>query len=338
MMRRHALQIAAAMALSTGTWSAQAETMADMAAKAAKNPTVTWYESSPAEQGDKVIAAFNTRYPSVKVKQIRLVGGNDLAVRVVQEMQARGYSADVITGGADHLWRLKERGYTVPVQGGAVNIPKAYVPDPNMMATAASVYVLAWNTQKLKESEVPNTWEQLLDPKWTNRIGSWVRAAAFAQLAATQGVDTARKELERFVKLKPMLFKSTFPLAQAVGAGEIDMGIGFYHSTLPPIEAGAPIKMRALDIVPMHTIYSGITKGAKNPEGARLFLAWLASEDGALAYEKATGRGNPLMPKTKTAQFIKGKKLSEWPPEKSGELGALNDLFNSVLETVGSAR
>ena len=35
---------------------------------------------------------------------------------------------------------------------------------------------------------------------------------------------------------------------------------------------------------------------------------------------------------------IKGKKLSEWVPEKSGELGALNDLFNGVLETVGSAR
>jgi iron(III) transport system substrate-binding protein len=335
---RQALYLAAALALSTSAWVAKAETVADMAAAAAKKPTVTWYESSPAEQGDKVIAAFNAKYPNVKVKQIRLVGGNDLAVRVVQEMQARGYSADVITGGADHLWRLKERGYTVPVNGEAVTIAKAYMPNPNMMATAASVYVLAWNTQKVKEAEVPTTWEQVLDPKWTNRIGSWVRAAAFAQLAATQGVDTARKELERFVKLKPMLFKSTFPLAQAVGSGEIDLGIGFYHSTLPPIEAGAPVKMRALDIVPMHIIYSGITKGAKNPEGARVFLAWLASEEGALAYETATGRGNPLMPRTKTAQFIKGKKLSEWAPEKSGELGALNDLFNQILETVGSAR
>jgi hypothetical protein len=44
------------------------------------------------------------------------------------------------------------------------------------------------------------------------------------------------------------------------------------------------------------------------------------------------------MPKTKTAEFIKGKKLSEWPPEKSGELGALSEHYNKVLETVGSAR
>ena len=57
-----------------------------------------------------------------------------------------------------------------------------------------------------------------------------------------------------------------------------------------------------------------------------------------LAYEEATGRGNPLIAKTKTAQFIHGKKLSEFPPEKSDELGALNDHFNKLLEAVGAAK
>ena len=56
------------------------------------------------------------------------------------------------------------------------------------------------------------------------------------------------------------------------------------------------------------------------------------------AYEEATGRGNPLITKTKTAQFIHGKKLSEFPPEKSDELGALNDHFNKLLEAVGAAK
>ena len=100
----------------------------------------------------------------------------------------------------------------------------------------------------------------------------------------------------------------------------------------------APIKMRALDVVPMHIIYSGLSKNARNPEGAKVFLSWLASEEGALAYEEATGRGNPLIAKTKTAQFIHGKKLSEFPPEKSDELGALNEHFNKLLEAVGAAK
>jgi len=309
-----------------------AQSLTELAKTAEGKPPVTWYESSPSEQIDKVLSAFNKKYPGVKVRHTRLIGGNELAVRGVQEMQARGYTGDVLTGGADHTWQLKERGYLESVNWAALGVPKALTPSPYIMATAASVYVVLWNTNKVSDAEAPKTWEEVLSPKWTNRMGSWVRAAAFSQLAATQGPDTALKQLQRYVALKPMLFKSTFPLAQAVGSGEVDLGIGFYHSTLPPMKAGAPIKMRALDVVPMHIIYSAISKNARNPEGARVLLAWLGSEAGALAYEDATGRGNPLLEKTKTAQFIIGKKLSEWPPEKSDELGALSEHYNKVLE------
>ncbi|MET4576432.1 ABC transporter substrate-binding protein [Ottowia thiooxydans] len=318
--------------------SAHAQSLAELAKTAASKPPVTWYESSPSEQIDKVLAAFGRKYPSVKVRHTRLVGGNELAVRGVQEMQARGYTGDLLTGGADHMSHLKGRGYLEGVNWSQFGVPKSYAPNPEMVATTASVYVALWNTRKVTEAESPKTWEDVLNPKWTNRVGSWVRAASFAQLAATQGPDSAKRQLERFIKLKPMLYKSTFPLAQAVGSGEVDMGIGFYHSTLPPMNAGAPIQMRALDVVPMHMIYSGVSKGARNPEGAKLLMAWLTTNEGALAYEEATGRGNPLVTATKTAKFIAGKKVSEWPPEKSDELGALNEYYNKMLEAVGSAK
>ena len=315
-----------------------AQPLAELVRAAEKKGPVTWYESSPSEQIDKVVAAFNRKYPTVKVKHTRLVGGNELAVRCVQEMQARGYTGDVLTGGADHTTQLKDRGYLEPVNWAELGVRKSFTPSPFVMATAASVYVVLWNTQKVSDSEAPRTWEDVLNPKWTNRTGSWVRASAFAQLAATQGPDSARKQLERYVALKPMLFKSTFPLAQAVAAGEVDVAIGFHHAALPPILAGAPLRTRALDVVPMHIIYSGISKNARNGEGARLLLAWLATEEGALAYEEATGRGNPFVAKTQTAQLIAGKKISEWPPEKSRELGALNEYYNRILESVGAAR
>jgi ABC-type Fe3+ transport system substrate-binding protein len=333
--------IAAALglaALAPALTPALAQSVADLAKAAEKKPPVTWYESSPSEQIDKVLAAFNKKYPGVKVRHTRLVGGNELAVRGVQEMQARGYTGDLLTGGADHISQLNGRGYLESINWAQIGVPKAYSPNPFMTATTASIYVVLWNSRKVSDAEAPKTWEDVLNPKWTNRMGSWVRAASFAQLAATQGPDTAKKQLERFIKLKPMLFKSTFPLAQAVASGEVDVAIGFYHSTLPPINAGAPVKMRALDVVPMHIIYSGVSKNARNAEGAKVLLSWLASDEGALAYEEATGRGNPLASKTKSSQFIAGKKVSEWPPEKSDELGALNEYYNKMLEAVGSAR
>lgn len=332
------IRLATTLLACAAATASHAQSLTELVSAAEKNPAVTWYESSPSEQADKVLAAFSAKYPNIKIRHTRLVGGNALAVRTVQEIQARGYTGDVLTGGADHMWQLKGRGYLEAVDWDAIKVPKDMAPNPYMTSTAASVYVLSWNTKNVKDSEVPTTWEQVLDPKWTGRIGSWVRAAAFAQLAATQGEEKAGKMLDRFVANKPMLFKSTFPLAQAVGAGEIDLGIGFYHSTLPPLNAGAPIKMHALDVVPMHIIYSAISKDARNIAGAKVLLSWLSSEEGALAYENATGRGNPMLAATKTAQFIKGKTLSEWPPEKSGELGELNERYNKKLETVGAAK
>ena len=329
------LAFASALALAP---AAVAGPLDDLAKSAEKAGNVSWYESSPADQADKVIAAFNKRYPNVRVRQTRIVGGNELAVRGVQEMQARGYTGDVLIGGADHIWQLNERGYLEAVNWTALGVSKVLTPTPFALATTASVYVVSWNDRKVKAADTPKTWDEIADPKWTDRMGSWVRASVFAQLASLWGPEKAQALLERYVKLKPMLFKSTFPLAQAVGAGEIDIGVGFYHSTIPPIEAGAPIKYKVLDLVPMHTIYSAVSKNARNPDGAKLFLAWLASDEGALAYEAATFRGNPLIPATKTAQLIKGRRIVEYPPEQSDTLGKVNDNFNKILEAVGAAR
>lgn len=310
----------------------------DLARTATGKGVVTWYESSPQDQADAVVAAFQKHFPGVQLKHQRLVGGNELAVRTVQEMQARGYTGDVLTGGADHIWQIHERGYLATPDWSTLGVSKELAPTPFAVVSAASIYVLAWNDRKVKDAEVPNTWAEIVDPKWSNRMGSWVRAAVFAQLAANWGDAKTRAELNKFVALKPMLFKSTFPLAQAVGAGEIDLGVGFFHSTQPTILAGAPVKQKTLDLAPMHTIYSAVSKGARNPEGAALLVAWLTTDEGAKAYEAATFRGNPLVPSTKSAELLRGKVVVEWPPEKSTELGRLNEEYNKILEAVGAAR
>lgn len=341
--RRRALTGAAALVLAGASLAglslpAWAGALDELAEKAAGQGPVVWYESSPEEAIDQVIEAFNAVYPDVEVQYIRLVGGNDMASRAVQEMQAQGHTADMLTGSADHFWELAGRGYMESVDWQGLGLDKSLTPTDFAVATAASVFVVLWNTDKVRDEEVPATWEALLDPKWTGRIGHWVNASSFAQLADYWGVDEARSKLEAFVKLKPFLFKSTFPLAQQVAAGEVDLAIGFYHTAQPPILAGGPLKAMALDLTPMYTIYSGVTKNAPNREGATLLAAWLSTPEGALAYESATHRGNPLIESTNTYALLQGKTIVEWPPEKSAELAAVSEEFNKILVTVGEAR
>lgn len=317
---------------------ARAQGVDALVASAAKGPPVVWYESSPEDQADQILKAFNTRYPQIKVQFVRITGGNQLAARAVQETQARGYTADLLTGGADHTWELAERDILLRTDYSQIGIAKALLPTDFAVATAASVYVLLWNTNRVKDAEVPKTWDEVNDPKWTGRMGSWVRAAAWAQLADKWGKDKAEKMLRDHVKLKPFLFKSTFPMAQSVAAGEVDLAIGFYHTTQPPIAKGAPVKLRALDPTPMHTIYSAVGKKGKNIDGAKLLLAWLSSPEGNKAYEAATSRGSQLIAGTETAALLKGKNIAEWPPEKTAVYSDIAEEFNKILAAVGQAR
>src|SRR5437899_1319346 len=48
--------------------AARADAVQDLAAAAAKKGPVIWYESSPPEQILKIAAAFNKRYPDIKIQ------------------------------------------------------------------------------------------------------------------------------------------------------------------------------------------------------------------------------------------------------------------------------
>ena len=81
-----------------GLQPAKAADLDALAAEAADGPPVVWYESSPEDQADRIIEAFNEAYPDIDVQHVRITGGNQLAARAVQETQARGHTADLPTG------------------------------------------------------------------------------------------------------------------------------------------------------------------------------------------------------------------------------------------------
>lgn len=318
---------------------ASADMLSDLAKEAATNEhPVVWYESSKEDQIEKVIAKFNERYPDVKVQHLRVAGGNKMTGRIIQEVQGQGYTGDLVTTGAAQAWEMNDRSLLQSADWQALGVPEKLTPVDFTVAIAASVYVIIINTDRVKPADEPKGWDDINDPKWKGRMGSWVRAGAHTQMAKVWGVEKAQAQLEDYVKLQPLLFKSTFPLAQQVGAGEVDIAIGFFHTAQPPMDAGAPVKRIALNPAPMHTIYTSLTKGARNTPGAKLFLSWLATPEGAAAYEGATNRGSHLMEGTKTYDLVKDSEVSEWPAEETDKYQETFKVFNKILGSAGAAR
>jgi iron(III) transport system substrate-binding protein len=319
--------------------SAAAESLSELADKTPKGSEIVWYEANPPEMGDKVVAEFKKQFQNVTLRFERVTGAQGLFARILQETEAKAPTADVVTTGIDQIYALHEKSLSASVKWQDYGLPEAVAKEPYAVTTATTTWVIIYNTDQTPKAEAPKSWSDLLDPKWKGRkIGLWAIGHAQANLAAVWGEQKVDDYVKKLVDQQPLLYKSTYPVTQNVASGELVLGIVPVHVAHSAMAAGAPIGVVFAEPVPLSIISSGILANSPNPNGARLLVAWLSSKEGALAYEKAMGRGNPYLPYTETAKLLQGKTLSVFPATKTNELQRLVSKYTEMLRSAGAAR
>jgi ABC-type Fe3+ transport system substrate-binding protein len=341
--RRGALAAAAALvalrlrpAASQGVASQGVASQGDAAlarlAQAAEDGDLMWYESSPRDQLDRVAASFAQSFPTVRTRvRGETIAGVAILGRVQQEYRGGGGMADLASLGSGGLARLIESGMLREVHWSRLGLDPMLVVGRHAVMTGAAVYCIICNTTLVREDETPRRWEDLLNPRWRGRIGTWVRAAAFAELASVWGAERTTSFYMRFLEQQPILFRSTAPLAQLVASGEIAIGVGIRHTALAAQARGAPIRLTVPDPAPVSAIYTGLLADTRKPNAATLLAAWLATPAGAIAYERATHRGNPLVPGTVAQRLLQGHQLAEWPMERKADYTRLLDMYDGMV-------
>ncbi len=310
---------------------AEAKTgLAQIVDAANKEGKVVWYESSPETDIAKVAAEFNKKYPAIKVEQVRLTGA-DVGTRILTESQAGGPTADVGTSGAEVPYELNKQGIVAHVNWADLGIDPKLAPSPEAVSTTAATYVVVINTKLVSDAEAPKSWDDLLNPKWKGRIGTWIQPQFQAQLVPAWGADKTTEWVKKFAAQQPVFKQSTFPISEAVAAGELPLGVIVYHTAKPLLEKNAPIKIIVLDPTPVTMLHSFIPTKASHPNAAKVFMAWLHSTEGNLAYENATGRGNPKISGTATAKLLAGKNLSEYPYDKQNEFSKWLKEYGGIM-------
>lgn len=337
---RHSLTIAAVTLLAASQpGHAQApKALTDLAEAAAKKPAVVWTESSEVAAAAKIVATFNQRFPGIKVDYIRDTGGNTLAAKVIQQVQAGGAPAAVLTGDQAQFVELDKRGMLRKPDWSALGVAPELVGSPYMVATTAAIGIVVWNKTRVKDADVPQSLAALTDPKWKGKAGSWIRAPHYAQLGKVLGPDKIRDIITKLAGNDARMYNSTFRIGQELATGEIDVGYSFYHATQPALAAGAPIGFAFVEPVPVSTIFSTVVEKSANPEGGAVLAAWLTTKEGADAYESATNRGNPYVKGTKSAGLVSGKKLSEYPLSELDTYVKLQAELNKILSARGSTK
>jgi iron(III) transport system substrate-binding protein len=93
--------------------------------------------------------------------------------------------------------------------------------------------VIVYNTQAVDPAELPADIFDLTDPQWAGRIGWAPTNGSFQAMVSAMRViwgDEKTKEwLEGIQANQPVVFEGNVPIVEAVGAGEVDIGLSNHY-------------------------------------------------------------------------------------------------------------
>ena len=291
--RRQALTGAAIVATAAaGSARAQVYTPpASLVEAAKKEGRIVMYTASFTEVEQETAAAFNKRFPFVKVEIIRASGGQ-LITRVRTEAAAGKLVADVV----DHSDRALMKGiedifldYAPP---NAADYLEASRVSAKFWPRITPVWCIAYNTELMKNP--PKRWMDL-----TNAAA--YKPGVLGQVIAPSGGTTwTRIMFERQVlgedywtkqaATKPTLYPSSAPATDAIIRGEVQCAPIIRNVIFPKQKDGAPVELIfPAEGIPVCPYAAGIPKVSLRPNAARLFLDWCLSVEGQTFTMKEQG-------------------------------------------------
>ena len=250
---------------------------------AKKEAAVVVYTGSSAGDAAKLIAAFESKYPFVKVNLFR--GNNERVLnRILTEGRTGSFFFDVATIDGLNAWVLKEHDYLQPHKSRETQAFPLEFQDPTGMLSCCMTVVanmIAYNTRQVAKQDAPKTYQDLLDPKWKGSLGmdpdeaEWFRA-----LISIWGKEKTVKYFTDLDKQNPSMRRGHTLLANLLAAGEFPVGVNtFGHRILELKSEGAPVDLVYTDPGrgPRHLLLS---KRAPHPNAGRLFIDYTLSEEG----------------------------------------------------------
>lgn len=258
-----------------------ADRAAKLLAAAKTEGSVTLYTSIAGGDLKPLITPFEEKY-GVKVNVWR-ASGDSVLNRVINESKAKRAGADLVHAGAVELEVLRREQLLQPVQSPHFGdlIPGSVAPGKEWAATIYSMWVQSYNTNLVKQQDLPKTYQDLLDPRWKGKLGYEVEnidwfATVVKSMGEAQGVQFFR-DLSKGNGIS--VRKGHSNLNGMVAAGEVPLALTIYNYMPAQLkEKGAPIDWIVLQPAVVRANAVGVVKGAKNPAAAALLEDYLLGE------------------------------------------------------------
>ena len=272
--------------------------------------SVTIVTSFPKDLSGKFKAAFEKKYPNIKVE---IVGKKTTAgIKYIQETKSNNTTDLFWASAPDAFEVLKGDGllqkYTSKAKGIPSKVGSYPVNDPDGFYTgfAAAGYGIMWNTRYLKANKLPapQQWSDLTNPVYFGHVGmsapsrsgtthltveTWLQGVGFdkgwalsKEMAANFKTVTAR----------------SFGVPDGVNSGDFGIGIVIDFFGLSSIGSGFPVDFVYPKVSTLVPANIGIINNAPNKKNAQLFIDFLLSTQGQETLLDPKIRRLPVNPNT----------------------------------------
>jgi iron(III) transport system substrate-binding protein len=249
---------------------------------AAAEPHLVLYSANDDTVNSMVAAAF-TSATGITVDVIS-TGSGVLFRRLASEKA--NTQADVVWGTSASLLNQNKALFQPYAAKEKDAVPAAYRdPDDLWLGTNLQILTISQNTKSIPAGAGPQSWADLLDPKWQGKIaftdpansGSAYVTATFL-VTLWGGDDSAWTRLGKLLANTKVLNRSTL-VFDGNGSGEYPLGISLEYAGNLWAQNGAPVQVTyPSDGTAVLAEGIAITAGAPDPDAARAFVDFVNSK------------------------------------------------------------
>jgi len=255
---------------------------------AKKEGKLTFYTSGTIEQSvGPLVDAFKKRYPFISV-DIWRAGTNALTPRIVEEFKAGKGVFDNVEGTQTNMMVMQKLGIIQPFYSPNLAYMEKDAITPAADGSAYTVVFRAtgigvgYNTKLITKSQLPKTYQDLLDPKWKGKMaiaGSSTGTNWVGVIVETYGEDFLKRLAQQDFAVHMI---SGFALLNMVINGEFAFSPTIFDShAIASKEKGAPVDWLPLEPVHVNVGQIALAKEVRHPSAALLFADFELSKEGA---------------------------------------------------------
>lgn len=249
---------------------------------ARKEATLSVYTSLNPKDAAPIIEAFEKKY-GIKVSLWR-ASGEKMVQRALTEARAGRFTPDVFESDGVEVEILAREKLLAPFLSPSFkDLPPGAFPKHRLyVADRFNFFTIAYNTHLVKPEEVPNTYQDLLAPRWAGKIGIEANDSDwFAGLVKSMGEKEGLAFFRKLADSRPQVRTGHTLISELVAAGEIPIAAAVYNHAVERLaQAGAPIRWKALAPTMGRPGAIGLAGNAPHPYAALLFADFMLSVEG----------------------------------------------------------